>query len=211
MARPISTHLTPLQLRVARMVAEFVGKDLPTFIPELATALKLAGRSSLVRTLEKMARGGFVQLVGGGGPGRSRMVQLTAKTRRLLGIGGLPLLGRIAAGPLSEAFSQAEFIELSELLLIRPGDFLLDVAGDSMTGDGILDGDRAIIRPNVEVPDGGIAAVCVGDEQEATLKHVHREGDQVRLKASNPLYSDILVAGENVRIAGRFKGVVRNA
>ena len=120
-----------------------------------------------------MVRGGFVVIQGGGVSGRSRLVQLTAKARQILGLGGLPLLGTIPAGPLSDVAEHAEmFIEAAGILPHQPRDFLLRVRGDSMTGDGILDGDLVLIRPDSDVPKGAIAAVCVGDEREATLKRV---------------------------------------
>ena len=211
MPRPISHDLTTKQQRVARVLVEFARLRRPAFVTDLVTALKMAGESSLTRMLQKMQRGGFVEIQGGGVPGRSRLVQLTAKGRYTLGIGGLPLLGVIPAGPLAEAMQNAEtIIEADEILPHRQGDFLLRVSGDSMTGDGILDGDFVLLRPAVDVPHGAIAAVCVGGEREATLKRVFYEGEGVRLRASNPAYQDIQVSGKNVQFAGLLKGVVRH-
>lgn len=41
-----------------------------------------------------------------------------------------------------------------------------------MIGDGILDGDLVLLRPGARVAHGTIAAVCVGDDREGTLKRV---------------------------------------
>lgn len=123
----------------------------------------------------------------------------------------IPLLGRIPAGPLSEALESPEFLSPSELLPHRSGDFLLKVCGDSMTGDGILDGDLVLLRPGIPVPHGAIAAVCVGDDREATLKRVFPEGPLVRLRAAHPAYRDIIVPAEAVTVAGVFRGLVRQA
>lgn len=211
MPRRISQDLTSSQHRVAEVLARFARQERPAFVPDLVTALKLAGESSLTRMLQKMARGGFIEILGGGAQGRSRVVRLTVKGRHALGIGGLPLLGSIPAGPISEAVVQAgEIIELGDLFPHRTGDFLLRVRGDSMTGDGILDKDLVLIRPGVEVPHRAIAAVCVGDDREGTLKRVFFEGERVRLKASNPAYKDMTVAAERVHFAGLLKGVLRH-
>lgn len=123
----------------------------------------------------------------------------------------IPLLGRIPAGPLSEALESPEFLSPAELLPHRSGDFLLKVCGDSMTGDGILDGDLVLLRPGIPVPHGAIAAVCVGDDREATLKRVFPEGPLVRLRAAHPAYKDIVVPAEAVTVAGVFRGLVRQA
>ena len=211
MARPISQTLTTVQQRVAETLADFARQERPAFVAELVRALGLAGESSLSPTLGKMERNGYVDVHRAGQQGRSRIVRLTAKGRHALGIGGLPLLGFIPAGPLSEAVRQAErIVEANELLAHRPDDFLLRVRGDSMTGDGILDGDYVLIRPKVKVPHGAVAAVCVGDEREGTLKRVFFEGERVRLKASNPAFKDVLVKAEQVHFAGLLKGVVRH-
>ena len=121
------------------------------------------------------------------------------------------MLGCIPAGPLSEVFEHCEVIEAYELLPHKLGDFLLIVHGDSMIGDGILPGDKVLLRPNVQVQNGEIAAVHIGDEYLATLKHVYFGPGQAKatLKASNPSYHDIVVAMKDIKVAGVFRGLVR--
>ncbi len=180
-------------------------------MPDLVRELNLAGESSLAPTLRLMERNGYVTMQGGGAQGRSRLVRLTAKGRLALSLGGLPLLGSIPAGPLSEALAEPEtVVDERELLPFRDGDFLLRVRGDSMTGDGILNGDKVLLRPEVDVRDGEIAAVLVGDAHEATLKRVFRHGERVVLRASNPAYPDVMVQASQVKIAGVFRGLIRD-
>lgn len=184
----------------------------PGFVPDLVRSLGYAGESSLTATLRIMEREGFVTIRGGGAKGRSRMVALTSKGRFALGAGGLPLLGSIPAGPLSEAVATAdEILEPNSFLPWREGDFLLRVRGDSMTGDGIFDRDLVLIRPNVATQQGEIAAVLIGDEHETTLKHVFSKGDKVILHASNPEYADVSLPAETVKVAGVYRGLIRHA
>lgn len=194
-------------------MAGFEAQERPAFLPDLARVLNLAQQSSLTRSLQVMVRNGYLRLHGKpeGRQRRAQVVQLTAKARHALGIGGLPLLGSIPAGLVSEAVAQAEeMVEPGALLPWKPGDFLLRVRGDSMTGDGILDGDLVLLRPQGEVTQGAIAAACVGDEREATLKRVFFEKDQVRLRASNPAYPDVMVPADVISFAGVFKGLIRH-
>jgi repressor LexA len=181
-----------------------------------------------------MERGGFLLLAGGGGRGRQRLVQLSAKGRLQVNASSsgpgllLPLLGRIPAGPLEEAIQQeSQAVSVSELLRAKAGDFLLEVKGDSMTGDGIFEGDKVLLRPQVQLESGEIAAVLIGTDHEATLKRVHLlpgtkaspdspdspdspQGGEVLLRASNPAHPDRRLPAEDVRIAGVFRGLIRS-
>ena len=206
-------RLSSAQRRIAEAIAgaEMTGK--PAFVHELVGQLGLAGESSLTPTLRLMEERGFIEIAGGGKQRAYRVLRLTKAGRQGLGIGGLPVLGSIPAGPLAEALAQpADFIEPGSLLPHRAGDFLLRVRGESMIGDGILHGDLVLLRPNVDVQPGEIAAVHTGDSYESTLKHVHFEKEGVRLRASNPAYPDLLIPKREWRgVVGVYRGLVRDA
>lgn len=205
---------TSVHRRIGQAILEFEQQGEPAFVPDLVQKLGYAAESSLTATLRIMERNGMVIIRGGGERGRSRIVTLTKDGRLALGAGGLPLVGSIAAGPLSEALAQPlEVLDPGDLLAYREGDFLLRVRGDSMVGDGILERDTVLLRPNVEVGNGEIAAVLVGDAHEATLKRVFfsAKKKQVTLRASNPKYPDLVVSADQVKVAGVFRGLIRNA
>jgi repressor LexA len=205
-------YFTSVQLRIAQAITESERKKEPPFVSHLVKALGYAGPTSLVPTLKIMERKGLLEIMGGGKQRAFRLLRLTAKAKYLLGIAGLPLLGSIPAGPLAEAFSdEMEIVEVDSILAHRPGDFLLRADGRSMIGDGILNGDLVLLRPNIDVQQGEIAAVYAGDSYNSTLKHVYFEPEQVRLKASNSEYQDILIPLAEWRgTAGVFRGLVRH-
>jgi SOS-response transcriptional repressor LexA len=80
-----------------------------------------------------------------------------------------------------------------------------------MVGDGIFEGDKVFLRPDVTVENGEIAAVLIGTDYEATLKRVFltTTSRKVTLRASNPRYPDSQVKADDVKIAGVFRGLVR--
>jgi repressor LexA len=138
----------------------------------------------------------------------------------------LPVLGAIPAGPLEEVMAQGEveWVGADAVLRSQPGDFLLRIKGDSMCGDGILEGDLVLLRPGIEAHTGEIVAALAtgaGGDCDATLKHIfwRNEGKQVApsqgrevvLRASNPAYADLVLPAESVRIAGVFRGLVRQS
>lgn len=212
MARPRSSVPTPAHSRILRAIARGLAGGFPPSVKDLADSLGLAGVTSVMPTLRIMERNGFVNISGGGERGRRRAVILTARGKAALSIGGLPVLGTVPAGPMREVLSQCDtVIDEGDLLRHRPGDFLLVVDGDSMVGDGIMPGDKVLLRPDVQVKEREIAAVQVGDDYRATLKHVHfgPGRSKLTLAASNPKYSPIIVASAEVRVAGVYRGLVR--
>ncbi len=201
--------LSKRQREVLRQIGHVWQSGAFPVVRELAEAMGLAGESSLTPTLHRLQIMGLLEIQGGV-RGKPRVITLTAQGKAACGL-GLPILGSIPAGPLRETLETADehADNTSELLPSRPGDFLLRVQGDSMIGDGILPGDLVLLRPNVALHQGEIAAVQVGGD--ATLKHFYQEptSSRIILKASNPNYTDIEVPAEDVSIVGAFRGLIR--
>ena len=83
-------------------------------------------------------------------------------------------------------------LDLNKELIRNPAStFFVRVSGDSMTGDGIDDGDLLVVDKSVELYDGCIA-ICYVDG-EFTVKRVKLEADGAWLQPSNPNYRPIHV------------------
>jgi len=83
----------------------------------------------------------------------------------------------------------------------------LQVKGDSMTGAGILDGDKVIVKQQGTAENGEI--VCAIIDGEATLKRFFKKDGVITLKAENEKYAPIIVSEGEFRIAGRVVGLLR--
>ena len=123
----------------------------------------------------------------------------------------VPLVGTIACGtPILAEENIEDYLKADENL---PADFALRCKGDSMINSRIYDGDIVYIRKQSDVDDGEIAAVLIGEE--ATLKKVYKYPNKVVLRASNPIYDDMVYTDkelENVMILGKavaFLSLVR--
>ena len=120
----------------------------------------------------------------------------------------IPLHGRIAAGTPIEALQGTDSFPVPAALL-GPGEhYALEVAGDSMVEEGILDGDFALIRKVDTARDGEIVVALI-DEEEATLKTFRREGQMIRLDPANRHYDPQRYRPEQVQIQGRLAGLIR--
>jgi len=118
----------------------------------------------------------------------------------------IPLLGRIAAGAPIEAIENVEQISLQSEFGSDENTFALKVQGDSMTGDGIFDGDYVICKKAQTATNGKIVAAIV-DNENATVKRFYKEADRIRLEPSNPAYKPIYT--QNCTIAGIVTGLMR--
>jgi repressor LexA len=120
----------------------------------------------------------------------------------------IPLHGRIAAGTPIEALQGTECFPVPAALL-GPGEhYALEVSGDSMVDEGILDGDFALIRKVDTARDGEIVVALI-DNEEATLKTFRREGNMIRLDPANRQYEAQRYDPRRVQIQGRLAGLIR--
>ena len=125
----------------------------------------------------------------------------------------IPILGRVAAGQLTEAIENAEdSVRIDRMLLGSPGQdvFGLRVSGESMIKAGIHSGDYVFVRKQLDARRGEIIVAMVGEE--ATCKYYYPEADRVRLVPGNDTMNDIVISKSDWRstqILGVVVGVYR--
>jgi repressor LexA len=195
----------------------------PSF-EEMKDALDLKSKSGVHRLISALEERGFIRRL----PNRARALEVVkmpesggttkpaaapAKPPVTIPIAAndvieLPLHGRIAAGTPIEALQGTESLAVPAALL-GPGEhYALEVAGDSMVDEGILDGDYALIRKTDTARDGEIVVALINNE-EATLKTFRREGQMIRLDPANRRYDPQRYRPEQVVIQGRLSGLLR--
>jgi repressor LexA len=192
----------------------------PSF-EEMKDALALKSKSGVHRLISALEERGFIRRL----PNRARALEIlrmpdikpaTAASPRAAAaplqaandVIELPLHGRIAAGMPIEALEGQSVLPVPAALL-GPGEhYALEVAGDSMVEEGILDGDFALIRKTDVARDGEIVVALI-NEEEATLKTFRREGQMVRLDPANRRYDPQRYRPDQVRIQGRLAGLLR--
>lgn len=124
----------------------------------------------------------------------------------------LPLCSfRVPAGFPSPAADHIEqHISLDEILNIRaPHVYLISIAGDSMQGAGIFDGDLAIVDRALEAGHNDIVVALLNNEP--VCKRLCKRGNQVVLLSENPKYPQrYVVEGDELAIWGVITNSVRS-
>jgi repressor LexA len=120
----------------------------------------------------------------------------------------IPILGRVAAGQLTEAIQSSEdTVRIDRVLVGGVGRelFGLRVRGESMVNAGIRDGDYVFVRKQLDARRGEIIVALVGEE--ATCKYYYPETDRIRLVPANDRMTDIVISRDDWR-STQILGVV---
>ena len=121
----------------------------------------------------------------------------------------IPLFGRIAAGiPIDAVRDDTNMVEIPGPMLGDGEHYALEVEGDSMIDVGIFDGDVAIFKRS-DTAENGTIVVALIDENEVTLKRLHRKGETIALEPANEQYETKIFGPDRVKIQGHLKGILR--
>ncbi|MEO6064844.1 MAG: transcriptional repressor LexA [Lysobacterales bacterium] len=186
------------------------GEGAPT-LAEIAQSFGFRQPRAARKHLEALAAQGLIELV----PGVARGIRLPrraaiAARTRAEETWRVPLLGRVAAGaPIgADAGVERELTLDAALFRTRP-DYLLRVVGDSMQGDGILDGDLIAVRRVIEAQHGDTVVARL--DGELTVKRLERRDARVRLLPRNTAFAPIDPSQhDDFAIEGLFVGLVRS-
>jgi len=156
--------------------------------------------TTYLRTLE---RKGYIRLPGKKNKKRAVTVISPVETKRF----ELPLLGRVAGGKPIEAVEDVNAIEVPPSMIGQGDHFVLQVKGDSMKEDGILDGDFIVVRRQPTAQNGEIVVALINNE--ATVKRYYKRKDHVELRPAHGEMTPIIVRDGDLRIEGKVVGVMR--
>jgi repressor LexA len=198
--------LTPRQRRILEYIAGTVrDRGYPPTVREIGEAVGLTSSSSVHSQLANLERKGLLHK----DPTKPRAIGLADESTRPEGV-VIPVLGRIAAGaPVLATENVEEYLTVPVGFAKGGEHFALRVAGKSMTGAGILDGDVVVVRRQDSAADGDVVAALLPGpgEDEATVKRLRRRGGRVTLHPENPAFSPIQMT--DGRILGKVVAVLR--
>jgi repressor LexA len=201
------------QEKILKFIREFLDDhQMPPTLREIQDHMGFAAIGTVQYHVKSLTDAGMIDVK----PRLSRGISLTQRTV------GIPIIGRVPAGPAQLAFEQVEgYLSsihgehqavTSTSTVPPPADpralFALRVKGDSMTGAGILDNDLVIVKPQNSAKHGDIVVARVAQE-EATVKRLVRKPGLIHLAPENSKYKPIPV-DESTEIIGKVIRVVRH-
>lgn len=174
---------------------------------EIAEAIGVSSLATVHEHLQTLVTKGVIKRFEGAVRGIEVLDQQISTALR--GI-ELPIMGYIAAGSPIQAYTDpdATLKVASSMISAKRRSYVLQVKGNSMIEDGILDGDHVIIEEQTYAEDGDIV-VALLDNGLATLKRFFQDKDRIRLEPANSSLSPIYVSPGEVQIQGRCVGVIR--
>lgn len=193
--------LTPRQQEILQLIRDRIeATGLPPTRAEIAQEFGFRSPNAAEEHLKVLARKGALELM----PGASRGIRLTNG-------GGLPVVGRVAAGnPILAQENIEAHYQIDSALFSPRADYLLKVHGMSMKDAGILDGDLLAVHRTSDVRAGQVVVARLNDE--VTVKRFRKSGHVVQLLPENPDFEPIEIdlRNQELVIEGIGVGVIRH-
>lgn len=194
------------QKQILHFIKDYIEKYgySPT-LGEIADAMGVSSLATVHEHLQALINKGVIRKFDGAVRGIELVQQEETYAKRDI---ELPVLGFIAAGqPIMPYTDPGATITVSpSLVSSKKKSYVLQVKGDSMIEDGILDGDYVIIEEANTASDGDIV-VALLENGLATLKRFFKEPNRIRLEPANSAMSPIYAT--DVQIQGKCVGVIR--
>lgn len=193
-----------------KQILDFIGQYIQKFgtsptLQEIADSLGVSSLATVHEHLQTLVKKGVIRRFEGAVRG---IELLDRKIGDVTNGIELPILGLIAAGspimPMTDP--NATLKVASSMLSGKKRSYVLQVRGDSMIEEGILDGDFVVIEEKKEARDGEIV-VALLDNGLATLKKFFKEATRIRLEPANSTMKPIYA--QNVTVQGTVVGLVR--
>jgi len=174
----------------------------PSF-DEIRAEFEFGSYNTVTTYLKVLERKGYIRLPKEKNRKRAIEVISPVETKRF----EFPLLGKVAAGKPIEAVEDISAIEVPPSMVGTGDHFVLQVNGDSMKEDGIVEGDFVVVRKQPTAESGETVVALINNE--ATIKKYYKKKDHVELRPAHTGMESIRVKEGNLRIEGKVVGVMR--
>ena len=202
------THygITPKQKKILDFILKYTQRNnFPPTQKEIARHFNFRSLGTVQNYIIRLERSGFLKKTW-----NARRGIFTPNNIKNNDSFEVPLVGNVSAGAPIEAIENVKHIEIPSFLHKNKKQIALIVKGDSMIGEGILDGDIAIIQKQPHATNGQTVVALINNE--ATIKKFYKKKFSVELRAANPKYKPIIVHNNEAvdfMIEGILNGIIR--
>lgn len=190
--------LTEKQQKVLTYLQDRAQEGVPPSVREICLATGIKSTSTVHAYLRLLEDEGYISRESG----LNRAIRMPGDN-----VARIPLLGKVTAGmPILAVQDVEDYVPYSGGRFPASEMFALRVSGTSMINAGILDNDIVIVHRTPVAQNGDIIVALVGDE--ATVKRVYWENNQVRLQPENPEFAPIIV--NEVVVLGKVVSLLRS-
>ena len=200
--------LYPRERQVLEFITQFCQRYgyAPT-LKEIGDALGMHSVATVHEHIDHLRSKGYLKKLDGAARG-VELVQGMFRAGNNQGAVELPVLGYIAAGVPLEPYTDPNMYMSVSPSMVPPDKtaYILQVKGESMIDEGILDGDFVIIQHQNDAKNGDIVVALLPNGL-ATLKRIYFEKERIKLAPANSNMAPIFTT--HVKIQGKCVGVIR--
>lgn len=210
----MTAPLTPKETKVYEFIKKYSALNgFPPTYMEIQEEFELKAIGSVQQYIEQLHDKGYIK--NKIGLSKKRSLELVSQEQNEIvramssEVISVPLEGKVAAGRLTEAVQNREYIDIPKSLVKQNADyFALKVKGDSMIEEHIMDGDLVIIKRQNTASNGQTVVAIV--DNEATIKKFYHRKTHIELVPANPEFEVIKVKpSPQFKILGILSSVIR--
>ncbi|MBW1903405.1 MAG: transcriptional repressor LexA [Deltaproteobacteria bacterium] len=196
--------LTNKQKAVLNYISRYIDMwEIAPSFDEICSEFGFNSYNTVTTYLKILERKGYIRLPREKNRKRAIEVISPVETKRF----EAPLLGRVAAGKPIEAVEDVSAIEIPPSMVGAGDHFVLQVKGDSMQEDGIMNGDFVVVKKQPMAENGETVVALI--DSEATVKKYYKKKGYIELRPAHSGMEPIRVKKGDIRIEGKLVGVIR--
>jgi repressor LexA len=200
--------LTPRQHELLSYIQDFVADN--TYSPsyrEIMTHFGFTSTASVHKHLAALQRKGHILLE----KNSSRSISLIKEKAPRQESIALTFLGFITEGEPLSTLPDIKTVHVPPSLVHDPNSsYILEVRGESLTEEHMLDGDLLIVEARTTVLPGETIIANIHGDDDILVKKYLPEGEYVKLEYASPQYTPLIVRLESLDIKGVVIGLFRS-
>ncbi len=192
------------QNQIYKYIKKYIIKnDYAPSLDEIRIHFKLSSVSTVHHHISKLQKEGFIKKI------KNKPSGIFLKEKQIEKILIIPVLGAIASKEPIKEIKDGETLEIPKSQLPKTGTYYaLHVGGNSMTNEGIYDGDFIILRKQNRAKNGETIIALIRNNK-IVLKKIFEKKNESRSKTEDNVNTNSVYTNE-LNIQGKVVQLIRN-